>query len=267
MADPRPIGIFDSGVGGLTVVKSLLSRLPRENFIYFGDTAHIPYGNKSKEQLFTYADKIISFLLKRDVKAIMVACGTHSAITLPYMKERFSRPLLGVLNPACRAAVKSSNNKKIGVLATAATVNSHAYYKEIKKLDPSCEVFEVACSRFVPMVEANQINGSEIRDVIKEYITPLLQKEIDTLVLGCTHYPFLESLIKEFIGENIKLVDPSIETIEELVEIFKIHDLFNKEKDVNQQEFWVSGSDTSFYQLGSLLPGVLIRKVEKIVLD
>lgn len=267
MSDTRPIGIFDSGVGGLTVVKSLVEQLPGESFIYFGDTAHLPYGNKSREQLCRYAQDIIAFLRDNDVKAIVVACGTHSSITLPEIENDYPIPLLGVVKPGARAAVRTSRNQRIGVIATQASVNSGSYSKAITAIDGDCQVFANACPRFVPLVESGQLEGAQVEEAVREYIDPLLEKGIDTLVLGCTHYPFLIPVIKKHVGTTVRLVDPATETVEEL------KNLLTREQILNQSakgtgRFLVSGNDkSSFYKVGSLLLGDLIHKTEKINLD
>jgi len=263
----RPIGIFDSGVGGLTVVKSLINRLPGESFVYYGDTAHVPYGSKSREELFKYARDIISFLLSRKVKTIVVACGTHSSVTLPEMEKNCPVPLLGVVKPGARAAVQSTVNGKIGVVATQATVNSGSYSMNINDIAPDFEVFSAACARFVPLVEAGMLSGSDTSQAIKEYIDPLLDKGIDTLVLGCTHYPFLAPVISETIGNEVSLVDPALETVEELYEILARKDILNDSQVKGNGEFYVSGNDESFYRVGRMLLGDAIKKVERIVLD
>ncbi len=263
----KPIGIFDSGVGGLTVVKSLLSRLPDESFIYFGDTAHVPYGSKSREELFKYASDIISFLLSRDVKTIVVACGTHSSVTLTEMEKTCPVPILGVVKPGARAAARATRNGKIGVIATQATVNSRSYATNINALVPTHEVFSAACARFVPLVEAGLLGGEETRKAISEYIKPLLDQAIDTLVLGCTHYPFLASIISDFTGDNVSLVDPAMETIEELTQILSRKNILNNHQGSPSREFYVSGNDESFYRVGRLLLGDVIEKVDRINLD
>lgn len=257
-----PIGIFDSGVGGLTVVRSLINRLPGESFIYFGDTAHVPYGNKTKEQLFSYARSIISFLVKEEVKAIIVACGTHSSVTLPALEKEYSLPLLGVVKPGARAAIKVSHNGRIGILATQATVNSQAYLQEIKALDPNSEVFQCACSRFVPLIEAGQLDGDEVRRAVQEYITPLLEQGVDTLVLGCTHYPFLTPIIADLAGPRVQLVDPAEETINEMIAIMDKSGMQANSVSPERQ-FLVSGQDDSFYTVGRLLLGDIISDVKK----
>ena len=262
-----PIGIFDSGVGGLTVVKSLLERLPSESFLYYGDTAHVPYGNKSREELFKYASEIISFLLSRDVKTIVVACGTHSSVTLTEIEKTCPIPILGVVKPGARVAARVTRNGKIGVIATQGTVNSGSYSANIKAIEASHEVFSGACPRLVPMIETGILDGAEIRPAVEEYIVPLLQQGIDTLVMGCTHYPFLAPVISNIAGEGVTLVDPAAETIEELIGILEQNDLLNDIQASGTKEFYVSGNKESFYKVGRLLLGDVIQKVERINLD
>ncbi len=262
-----PIGVFDSGVGGLTVVKSLIEQLPQEEFIYFGDTAHVPYGNKTEEQLFSYAYKISDFLLAHKAKAIVVACGTHSSVTLTKLSGEYAWPMLGVVKPGAQAAANATKNGKIGVLATQATVNSQAYTKSIKALSSGLEVLEVGCPKLVPLVEAGILTGEEIERAVDEYVEPLLAKGIDTIILGCTHYPFLNQVIKDYVGDEVALIDPAFATIEELKYLLAEQNLLNDTHKEPQPQFYVSGNDESFYNVGNLLLNNIIEKVEKVDLD
>ncbi len=267
MGKESPIGIFDSGVGGLTVVKSLLERLPGESFIYFGDTAHVPYGNKTEKQLMSYAINIINFLVGRGVKAVLVACGTHSSVTLPGLESKWEVPMLGVVKAGARSGARMSRNYRVGVLATQATVNSHAYTREIKAIDPKYQVYEAACHKFVPLIEGGILDGYQIEEAVREYVAPLLKNRVDSLVLGCTHYPFLSDPIREFAGGDIKLVDPSYETVEELRQILISDHLLNDSGESPFQQFYVSGNDESFYKVGKLLLGDLINQVKRFDLN
>lgn len=267
MGDNRPIGIFDSGVGGLTVVRSLMEKLPRESFIYFGDTAHVPYGNKTEPELMHYARQIIAFLLQQDVKAIIVACGTHSSITLPRIAGDYNIPILGVVKAAASCAVNTTHNRKIGIAATQATVNSRAYTGEIQSLNPDCQVYETACPRFVPLVESGRLKEKETMEAVAEYLQPLLERGIDSLVLGCTHYPFLFEVIEKYVGQGVEVIDPSCKTVEQAMEIFSRKDLFNRQEQKPLRKFYVSGNDESFYKVGRLLIGDTIKEVHKIKLD
>lgn len=260
----RPIGIFDSGVGGLTVVKSLLERLPGESFVYFGDTAHVPYGDKSREDLFKYARDIIAFLLRHQVKTILVACGTHSSVTLPELEKTCPVPIIGVVKPGARAAVRTTRKGKVGVIATQATVNSGSYAHNIKAIDPDMEIYSAACARFVPLIEAGILSGPETCLAINEYLGPLLDQGIDTLVLGCTHYPFLSQAITQCAGEGINLVDPAWETVEELTQLLAERHLLNDQTGKQSREFYVSGNDESFYIVGRMLLGDVIKQVHRV---
>ncbi|MGS0744878.1 glutamate racemase [Syntrophomonas erecta subsp. sporosyntropha] len=265
----RPIGVFDSGVGGLTVVRSMLQYLPDEGFIYFGDTAHVPYGNKTEEQLLRYAHNIISYLISRGVKAILVACGTHSSVTMPLVQDQFPLPLLGVVKAGARTAARVTSNGRIGITATQATINSRAYTRELQFINHKFEVFETACPSLVPMVEVGQLSGIEVRNAVAAYIGPLLDKGIDTLVLGCTHYPFLTPVIKDFVGSAVTVVDPSLETVEELKSLLATSGLLHQAETDKEplREFYVSGDDQSFYRVGRLLMGDVIKKVNHIDID
>lgn len=258
----RPIGIFDSGVGGLTVLRTLIDRLPGEDYIYFGDTANVPYGTKTREQLFDYAHGIIDFLLSHQVKSIVVACGTHSSVTLPEMEAACPVPLLGVVKPGARAAVKATRNGRIGVIATQASVNSGSYANAIKSIDPRYSVHSVACGQFVPLVESGLLNSSATRQAVREYIKPLLDLDIDTLVLGCTHYPFLAPVIEELAGPDVTLVDPAEETVSELRGLLTARDLINDDS-LGDRRFFVSGNAEYFYKLGRMLIGEVIENVSR----
>jgi len=265
--DNRPIGIFDSGVGGLTVVKSLLETLADENFIYLGDTAHVPYGNKTKTQLMSYAHSIISYFLSQQVKAVVVACGTHSSVTLPDIKDQYEVPILGVVKAGARSAAQITTNGRIGVAATQATVNSQSFTREIAAISPDFAVYEMACPRFVPLVESGNLASAETFEAIDEYIGPLIEEKVDTIVLGCTHYPFLASAIKKYVGEAVKLVDPSCETVTELKSLLATQNLLSSPKDNPYRRFYVSGNDESFYKVGTLLIGNVINQVQRVPLD
>lgn len=264
MDKTKPIGIFDSGVGGLTVVKSLLAKLPRENFVYFGDTAHVPYGSKSEDQLFEYAHQILAFLLKRQVKSVIVACNTHSSITLPGLTRVCTLPLLGVVKAGARVAVRTSASGRVGVMATQATADSRSYTREIQLLEPGFKVFEKSCPRLVPLVEDGQLDGAQTRAAVEEYVTPLLEKKIDTLILGCTHYPFLAPVIADIAGPKVALVDPSDETINQMGRVLAGKNLLNDSEGEPLRDFYVSGPSDSFFKVGSLLIGDVIREVRKV---
>ncbi|MCX7661082.1 MAG: glutamate racemase, partial [Candidatus Omnitrophica bacterium] len=199
----QPLGIFDSGVGGLTVVKEIKRILPYEDIVYFGDTAHLPYGAKSKETVIRLSIENILFLLKADVKLICVACNTASSVALPFIKEHFKIPLIGVIEPAVRLAINLTKNNRIGVIGTKATIQSRTYEKVIKELNPNIEVFSYACPLFVPFVEEGYIDGWILEKIARTYLAPLKRNRVDTLILGCTHYPLLKPLISRIMGEKV----------------------------------------------------------------
>lgn len=267
MLKTDPIGIFDSGVGGLTVVKSLLEKMPGESFIYFGDTAHVPYGEKSREQILSYAARIMDFLLAQDVKAIAVACGTHSSISLPQIADRYNLPVVGVVEAGARQAAVSTRNNKIGIVATQATVNTGSFTKSLKRLNKDLNIYEMACPLLVPLVESGKLTGEETEEAIKKYFDPLIARQIDSVVLGCTHYPFLIPAIKKYTGDRIMLIDAAGETIEELKAILSARNLLNDSEEKPSRKFYVSGEDSSFYKVGKLLIGDVIKEVKKVELN
>ncbi|HDH86656.1 MAG TPA: glutamate racemase, partial [Desulfobacteraceae bacterium] len=206
--DPNnSIGVFDSGVGGLTVVRSLIEQLPFENIIYFGDTARVPYGVKSVETINRYAMQITEFLLDQKVKLLIVACNTMSAVAYQNIKNLSPVMVLDVVDAGARSAVAATHNKCVGVIGTPTTINSNAYQKAIKSFDPDIRVFSQACPLFVPLVEEGWLDHQVTRLTAREYLKPVMAQNIDTLVLGCTHYPLLKPLLQEIMGNKITLVD------------------------------------------------------------
>ena len=211
--DQRPIGVFDSGSGGLTAVREIRSILPSENIIYFGDTSRVPYGSRSAEILLRYARQDVGFLRSFDIKAVAVACGTVSTTALPQLRAENSLPILGVVEPSCRRAVSVTRNRRMGLIATAASVRSGAYERTIAALDPGITVISKACPLFVPLVENGRFRAGDpvIETVAREYLTPLRDTGIDTLILGCTHYPLLAEVIGGIMGPAVTLVDAGAE--------------------------------------------------------
>ncbi len=212
----KPIGVFDSGLGGLTVVFNLQKSFPEKEIVYFGDTARLPYGNKSPETIRDFARQNTKFLLSFQPEMVVVACHTVSALALKELKSEFPLPIIGVLSPAVKAALTETKNGRIGIIGTIATVKSNAYPAEIKKANPKARVYSLACPLFVPLVEEGLLSGPLTEMAIARYLEPLRRKRIDTLVLGCTHYPLLKTAIAGFMGPKIKLVDPSEEVLGEV---------------------------------------------------
>lgn len=207
-----PIGVFDSGVGGLTVVREMIRQLPEENIVYFGDTARVPYGSKSQNTIIRFSEQIIRFLKTKQVKAIVIACNTASALALEAVRDEFDVPIMGVVIPGARAAVEATKNQKIGVVGTEATVQSGMYTKVIQEMNPEIQVLEKACPLFVPLVEEGFKEHKVTQEVIEYYLESLRDTDIDAMILGCTHYPLLRSRIKSYLGEKIQIVNPAYET-------------------------------------------------------
>ncbi|HEY4226964.1 MAG TPA: glutamate racemase [Candidatus Limnocylindrales bacterium] len=240
MTDPRPIGVFDSGVGGLTVLREILRRTPDESTIYFGDNARAPYGTRPDEEVRTFSTQSIDMLVERDVKAVVVACNTSTAIALGDLRQRYDLPILGVIRPGATSAALATRNRRVGVIGTPATIRSHAYFAAIKDENPAVEVYEHATPTFVPMVEAGLLSGPEVEASVREALAPLLGERnasgefifpmpasarIDALLLGCTHYPLLRPAIAAVAGEGIAIVDSAAATASALAELLSINAL------------------------------------------
>lgn len=252
-----PIGVFDSGVGGLTVAREIMRNLPKEDIVYFGDTARVPYGSKSKDNIIRYSRQIIHFLQTKGVKAIVIACNTASALALDTVKDEFDIPIIGVVEPGARAALAVTENKKIGVIGTEATVRSSMYEKIIEGINPEVSVIGKACPLFVPLVEEGFKKHQVTDEIIDYYLASLKQSDIDALILGCTHYPLLRSKIKEYVGEKITLVNPAYETAMDLKRILQEMEMENPdiEGDHGSYSFYVSDAADKFKQFAnSILP-------------
>ncbi len=259
----RPIGVFDSGVGGLTVVKELIRQLPQEDIVYFGDTARVPYGIKSKETVIRFSIENILFLLKHRVKFICVACNTVSSLALPEIKQHFRVPLVGVISPGAREAVYATRNKRIGVIGTKGTIKSRAYENEIRLLDPQVKVTAVACPLFVPFVEEGWLKGSVVRSVVKDYLKPLKTAGVDTLILGCTHYPLLKPEIQAVMGKNVVLIDSAKQVAIEVKKILAGEGLLNN-KGKGSSAFFVSDNPEWFSNLAERFLGRPLKNVKRV---
>lgn len=246
----KPIGVFDSGIGGLTVLKELISLLPGEDFIYFGDTARIPYGTRSKETVQRYTFECLDFLVKKGVKALVIACNSATASALEEAKQRYDLPVFGVIEPGARAAVKVSKNAKIGVIATRRTINSGEYQKKILNIDSNIEIVGKACPLFVQIAEEGWGDSDVAYLTAKKYLMDIKDYEIDTLVLGCTHYPLLRYTIEKVIGDGVKLVSPAFETAKQLKNYLKTEDWLNEQKKLGYLKFFVSDDVENFKGVG-----------------
>jgi glutamate racemase len=221
MSDSRPIGIFDSGIGGLTVARAIRQHLPNEELIYFGDTARLPYGTKSDQTVTRFAQQIVEFLLRRDMKALVVACNTVSSIALPYLAQQLPIPVVGVIEPGVVGALRETKKGCVGVIGTLATIESNAYSRVLHRQNPELDVISVACPLFVPLAEEGLLDGPIAQAITHRYLDTFVSSGIDTLILGCTHYPFLIPVIQEVVGEQISLIDSGVETAQTLAALLK----------------------------------------------
>jgi len=261
----KAIGIFDSGIGGLTVLKELKKQLPREQLIYFGDTARIPYGTKSKKLVQQYALEDAAFLLQYNVKMIVVACNTASAMAIDILKERLDIPVVGVVLPGSLGALRETKQNSIGVIGTSATINSNAYAKAMKSNSKQdVKVYSQACPLLVSLVEEGWLNNQVTSLILQNYLTDILKNSVDTLILGCTHYPLLHGAIQEITGPNIKLVDSGTETARFVEEILARNNLQNKGEKGSEDLFFVSDIPQKFEELGSRFLGEPLENVQRI---
>ena len=259
-----PIGVFDSGIGGLTVVRALMERLPFENIIYFGDTARVPYGVKSVDTIRRFACEITDFLLKSGVKILIVACNTMAAVAIDVISELSSVPVLNVIEAGASAAVRATRNKYIGVIGTPATINSNAYARAICELDPAVRIYSQACALFVPLVEEGWLDHPVTRLTAMEYLKPVTCRAIDTLVLGCTHYPLLKPLLQELVGSEIPLVDSAEAMAEKTARTLAKMDLLNPSRTGPEYHFYVSDLPLRFQSIGERFLGRALPDVRVI---
>jgi glutamate racemase len=262
MSSPAPVGVFDSGMGGLTVVREMMRQLPNESIIYFGDTARVPYGPKSPDTVLRYSREITSFLRGEGVKALVVACNTATAHALPALREEFDIPIVGVIEPGARAAVAVTKTKRVGVIGTAGTIKSRAYEKEIKKLLPDAQVTAQACALFVPLVEEGWLDSEVTRAVARNYLAPVVSAEVDTLVLGCTHYPLMKTVIGNVVGREVRLIDSAYETAREIGETLRSTGLEMQTPNEARYRFIASDAPDTFLELGQRFLGSSIDRVE-----
>ncbi|MCI9229082.1 MAG: glutamate racemase [Dorea sp.] len=248
-----PVGVFDSGVGGLTVAREIMRQLPRENMVYFGDTARVPYGSKSRNNIIRYSRQIIRFLQTKEVKAIVIACNTASALALDTVKEETDIPIIGVIEPGARAAVQATENGMIGVAGTEATIQSETYTNVIRKMRPDAAVIGKPCPLFVPLVEEGFAKHRITEEVIDIYLSEMRQTDIDTMILGCTHYPLLRSRIMAYFGEKVHIVNPAYETAVDLKKILDESGMANLSDAAAAYEFYVSDAAEKFTRLANTI--------------
>lgn len=263
----NPIGIFDSGIGGLTVVKKIDSFLPNEHFIYFGDTARVPYGSKSNSTVIDYSIQNTKFLLKKNVKMVIVACNTASSVAIPSLEKNFHLPIIDMIEPGTRMAIEKTITGRIGVIGTYATINNKAYSKELLKLDSNLEIFEKPCPLFVPLAEEGLIDHPATKLIAEEYLKELRDLKIDTLILGCTHYPILAKVIQETIGSDVALIDSGVAASILVEKYLKELNLSNDTEFRKPNEFYVSDVPNKFKEVAELFLGKPVKNLTKIDLE
>lgn len=266
MSDPRAIGFFDSGVGGLTVLREVIRRLPAESTIYIGDNARAPYGPRSDDEVRRFSAECLDELASRDVKAIVVACNTSSAIALPELRLRYDVPILGVVRPGATAAALATRNQRVGVIATQATVRSRAYFQAIKEEDPFVEVVEHATPELVPLVEAGRLDGGLVEDVVRDSVAPMLSdgRAIDTLLLGCTHYPLLAPVIRRVMGPDVAVIDSASATASALAGLLEVHGLHAPPGATPEHVQLTTGDVRNFAAIAERLFGPQLARVEPV---
>ena len=281
MSDPRPIGVFDSGVGGLTVLREIVRRSPAESTVYLGDNARAPYGVRSDEEVLAFSTQSLDLLAEREVKAIVVACNTSTAVAIGALRRRYDLPILGVIRPGASAAALATRNRRVGVIATPATIRSHAYFGAIKDENPAVEVYEHATPTLVPLVEAGEVSGPTAEAAVADALAPLLGERdaagesifprppgatIDTLLLGCTHYPLLRSIIEAQVGEGVAIVDSATATASALAELLGINGLEADPAAGATHLQLTTGDAGTFHALAGSLFGVDFPDVEQVEL-
>lgn len=266
----RPIGIFDSGVGGLTVAREIMSQMPNERVVYFGDTARVPYGSKSRDTILRYSRQIIRFLKTQQVKAIVIACNTASALALDEIRHELDLPVIGVVEPGAKAATKATQNQKIGVIGTEATIRSQIYTQIINRDFPSMEILSKACPLFVPLVEEGWLEDPVTVQVASRYLEEFKHSDIDTLLLGCTHYPLLQPLIGQLMGDTVTLVNPAVETAIALHRLLEEQHLISHTAmavPTNQHRFYVSDAEEKFKNFANSILPLDIESIHQINIE
>ncbi|KQL20724.1 glutamate racemase [Cytobacillus solani] len=262
----RPIGIIDSGVGGLTVAKEVMRQLPNENIVYLGDTARCPYGPRPGEEVKAFTWELTQFLLTKDIKMLIIACNTATAVVLDEIRNELSIPVIGVISPGARAAIKKTENHRIGVIGTIGTIKSGAYEQALKQINRRAVVHSLACPKFVPLVESGEYGGPLTKKVVTETLQPLLNHNLDTLILGCTHYPLLEQPIQHVMGDRVKVISSGEETAREASAILSHYEMLNSYENETEHQFFTTGSRTIFKKIAAEWLQLPIINVKKITL-
>ena len=261
----QPIGVFDSGLGGLTVVKELMQELPHEDIVYYGDTARVPYGSKSKESIIRFSFENTEVLLQEKVKMIVIACNTSTSYALIPLQRTYEIPLIGVIQPGAQHAARTTKSGRIGVIATSATINSQAYAKEVLDFHHSAKVFSQACPLFVPLVEQGWLNNDITEKIARKYLTSLVKNKVDTLILGCTHYPLLKPVIKKIMGENVKLIDSAKAVTREVMEVLSSKNEFSTNKRRGKYKFLITDKPQEFHKIAQKFLGPKLSREIKYV--
>lgn len=265
--DKRPIGVFDSGLGGLTAFRELMVRLPQERLIYFGDTGRVPYGGRSRQTILKYARQDVAFLQRFHPKAIVIACGTVSTTALETLQEIHEIPIFGVVEPACRAAVQMTRNGRVGLIGTQASIRTGAYERTLSALQPGTEVVAVACPLLVPLVENGRYRRGDavVEMVVREYLEPFKQANVDTLILGCTHYPLLSQVIEDYLGPDVALVDVGAQCANQAADWLLKNNLLNEANAPGERRYFVSDDTGDFARMASIFLGENVsHQVEQI---
>ncbi|UII55092.1 glutamate racemase [Cytobacillus spongiae] len=247
----QPIGVIDSGVGGLTVAKEIMRQLPNEQVVYLGDTARCPYGPRTGTEVKKFTWQLTRFLLKKNIKMLVIACNTATAVALDEIRNELPIPVIGVIYPGARSAIKVTKNHKIGVIGTEGTVKSKAYEKALKEINNLIDVESLACPKFVPLVESNEYVGPVAKKIVAETLKSIKNRGLDTLILGCTHYPLLEPLIKNVMGESVTVISSGEETAREVSTILFYNRLLNKSEKKPVHEYYTTGSVPIFKKIAS----------------
>ncbi|PIS29240.1 MAG: glutamate racemase [Candidatus Marinimicrobia bacterium CG08_land_8_20_14_0_20_45_22] len=262
-----PIGVFDSGLGGLTVVEQIFSRLPNESILYFGDTARVPYGSKSVHTVQKFSKQIVQFLQEKGVKMIVVACNTASSVALDVLKKSISVPIVGVIEPGVRAALEFTVRRRIGVIGTTATISTGKYPEILKQKAPDIFVESVACPLFVPLVEEGWVDSPVTEQIARIYLKPLIEKNIDTLILGCTHYPLIKKILQKVVDSDVQIIDTAIETAVDVENILRENGLLNNGTRKPRHQFYVSDFPQKFEEIANRFIGQSLQNVKRVSLD
>ena len=262
-----PIGIFDSGIGGLTVAKRIITMLPNENIVYFGDTARVPYGTKSNETVIEYSYQDAQFLIAQNVKLIIVACNTASSVAINKLKEKFNIPIIGMIEPGTHLALESTRNGRIGIIGTDATISNKAYSTELNRAEKNLKIIEKPCPLFVPIAEEGWLDHAATKLIAKEYLQDLIDFGVDTVILGCTHYPLLSGVIQEVMGDDVNLIDSGMAASLEVEDFLNGRGVRNDSNQLGTHRFYVSDLPAKFKSVAERFLGTEVKHIEKIEID